>query len=196
MTESQSTKSKPKEECREILKRNRANPGSFLAVSVIQALAGALVALLLPHKVMLPLAPHFTQWLLLSNAITVAALSVPALRTEWRDWALGAALAALPLAITLVDGIEGVYFLPHSPIDWTSIFAQSTLSALLSVPIWVLLFGRRVAPLLTPNPYFPYIVRWAHFCETGSSNFVFAALVAWLWGQPKLIHAKGLAHAA
>jgi len=55
-----------------------------------------------------PLAPHFTQWLLLSNAITVAALSVLALRTEWRGWTLGAALAGLPLAITLVDGIEGV----------------------------------------------------------------------------------------
>ena len=171
-------------------------PPAFVAVSVIQALAGALVALLLPHKVMPPLAPHFTQWLLLSNAITVAALSVLALRTEWRGWTLGAALAGLPLAITLVDGIEGVYFLPHRPSTGPASFPQSSLSALLSVPVWMLLFNRRVAPLLIPNPYFPYVVRWAHFCETGSSNFVFAALVAWLWGQPKLIHAKVLAHAA
>ena len=53
-----------------------------------------------------------------------------------------------------------------------------------------------VAPLLMPNPYFPDAVRWAHFCEVTSSNFLFAALVAWLWGQPKLVHADALAHAA
>ena len=272
----------------------------FVGVCVMQAVAGALVELLLPPKAAIPpLAPHFAQWMLLSNAITVGALSVLALRSEWRGWALGAALAGIPLAITLVDGIEGVYFLPHSPIDWTSIFAQSSLAAVLSLPVWMLLFGRQpapqqdryhpiaaksrseqawkfvvsdlmylplyfiagsiiwpyikdfyamqtlpsmskililellvrgpafvalclllvrmlgmprlsgalavggvfallsgVAPLLIPNPYFPDVVRWAHFCETSSSNFVFAALVAWLWGQPQLIHAKVLAHAA
>ncbi len=65
--------------------------------------------------------------------------------------------------------------------------------ALAAGAVFALLSG--VAPLLTPNPYFPEIVHWAHFCETTSSNFVFAALVAWFWGQPKLIHAKGLAHA-
>jgi hypothetical protein len=276
----------------------------FVAVSVIQALAGALVALLLPHKAAIPpLAPHFAQWMLLSDAITVAALSILALRAEWRGWSLGAALAGIPLAITLIDGIEGVYFLPHSPIDWPSIFVQSALAAVLSVPVWALLFGRRpalqqnvqpnhyhpiatksrserawkfvvcdlaylllyfiagsiiwpyikdfyamqtlpsmskilvlellvrgpafiviclllvrmlglprlsgalavgaifallsgVAPLLMPNPYFPDVVRWAHFCETTSSNFVFAALVAWIWGQPNVLQAKALAHAA
>ncbi len=276
----------------------------FVALFVVQALAGAVVALLLPSKaVMPPLAPHFMQWMLVSNAITVAALSVLALRTEWRGWTLGAVLASIPFAITLIDGIEGVYFLPHSPIDWTSIFGQSALAAVLMIPVWMLLFGRRaavtrnvqqdhyhpiaaksrgerawkfvvcdvaylllyftagsiiwpyisdfyatqtlppmsmilalellfrgpafivlclllvrmlglrrlsgalaagvvfallsgVAPLLIPNPYFPDVVRWAHFCETSSSNFVFAALVAWLWGQPKLVHAEAFAHAA
>ncbi|MGA2346244.1 MAG: hypothetical protein ABSF93_09580 [Candidatus Sulfotelmatobacter sp.] len=272
----------------------------FVAVSVAQFLAGALVALLLPPKEGLPhLAQHFAQWMFLSNAITIGALSVLALRSEWRGWTLGAALAGIPLAITLVDGLEGVYFLPHSPIDWSRIFAQSTLAAVLSVPVWMLLFGRRpapqqdhyhpiatksrrerawkfvvcdlaylllyftagsiiwpyvkdfyasqtlppmptflvlellvrapafivlclllvrmlglprlsgalaagavfallsgVAPLLMPNPYFPDVVRWAHFCETTSSNFVFAALVAWLWGQPKVVHANALAQAA
>lgn len=274
----------------------------FVALFVVQALAGA--AVLLPTKAVVPpLAPHFTQWMLLSNAITIAALSVLALRTEWRGWTLGAVLASIPFAITLIDGIEGVYFLPHSPIDWTSIFAQSALAAVLMIPVWMLLFGRRaavtrnvqqdhyhpiaaksrgerawkfvvcdvaylllyftagsiiwpyikdfyamqtlppmsmilalellfrgpafivlclllvrmlglrrlsgalaagvvfallsgVAPLLIPNPYFPDVVRWAHFCETSSSNFVFAALVAWLWGQPKLVHAEAFAHAA
>jgi hypothetical protein len=66
--------------------------------------------------------------------------------------------------------------------------------ALAAGAVFALLSG--VAPLLMPNPYFPDVVRWAHFCETSSSNFVFAALVAWLWGQPKLVHANALAQAA
>src|SRR5262249_6596710 len=40
-----------------------------------------------------------------------------------------------------------------------------------------------VAPLLVPNGLFPDYVRWAHFCEVSSSNFVFGAFVAWLWGK-------------
>jgi hypothetical protein len=36
-----------------------------------------------------------------------------------------------------------------------------------------------------PNPYFPDSVRWVHFFEVTSSNFVFGAIVGWLWGQPK-----------
>ncbi|MCL4813592.1 MAG: hypothetical protein KJ061_13950 [Vicinamibacteraceae bacterium] len=37
------------------------------------------------------------------------------------------------------------------------------------------------APLLVPNPYFPDAVRWVHFAEVVSSNFVFGAIVGWLW---------------
>jgi hypothetical protein len=272
----------------------------FVAVSIVQILAGATVALLLPPKAPMPqLAHHFLQWMLLTNAVTVAALSILALRTEWRGWALGIAVAGIPLAITLVNGIEGVYFLPNSPIEWPRIFLQVIIATALSVPVWMLLFGRRadlpldhyhpiagksrgerawkfvlcdflylvlyftagtivwphikafyatqtlpsmskilvlellvrgpafivlclllvrmlglprlsgalavgalftlisgVAPLLIPNPYFPDAVRWAHMCEVTSSNFVFGAFVAWLWGQPKLVHAEALAYAA
>jgi len=264
----------------------------FVAVSILQILAGALVALLLPPKTGMPnLAQHFVQWMFLTNAVTVAALSVLALRTEWRGWTLGAAVAAIPLVIALVNALEGVYFLPNLPIEWPRIMAQIALAAVLSVPVWMLLFGRRaatpaehfhpiaaksrgerawkfavsdvaylvlyfvagtiiwpyikdfyatqtlpststifvlelllrgpvfvvlcllmvrmlglprlsgalavgaiftlvsgVAPLLMPNPYFPDAVRWAHFCEVSSSNFVFGAIVGWLWGQPKLEH--------
>jgi len=53
-----------------------------------------------------------------------------------------------------------------------------------------------VAPLLTPNPIFPDAVRWAHFCEVSSSNFVFGAIVGWLWGQPRLAPLQALRHAA
>jgi hypothetical protein len=47
-----------------------------------------------------------------------------------------------------------------------------------------------VAPLLMPNPFFPDAVRWVHFGEVTSENFVFGAIVAWLWGQPQLAHAQ------
>jgi len=40
-----------------------------------------------------------------------------------------------------------------------------------------------VAPLLMPNPYFPDAVRWVHFCEVTSSNFVFGTLVGRIWGR-------------
>ena len=262
---------------------------AFVAVSVVQILAGALVAIVLPPKDVPPdIMRHILQWMFLTNAVTVAALSVLALRTEWRGWTLGAAVAAIPLVITLVNGIEGVYFLPNLPIEWPRIFLQVAIAAALSVPVWMLLFGRRaatpqehfhpiaaksrgerawkfvlsdlaylvlyfiagtivwphikdfyatqtlpsastvlvlelllrgpvfivlclmlvrmlglprlsgalavgaiftllsgVAPLLMPNPYFPDAVRWAHFCEVTSSNFVFGAIVGWLWGQSK-----------
>jgi hypothetical protein len=60
--------------------------------------------------------------------------------------------------------------------------------------LFTLLSG--VAPLLMPNPYFPDSVRWMHFMEVTSSNFVFGAIVAWLWGKPELSHAHALPHAA
>ena len=41
-----------------------------------------------------------------------------------------------------------------------------------------------VTALLIPNPYLPDAVRWAHFYETTSSNFLFGLIVGWLWGQP------------
>lgn len=42
-----------------------------------------------------------------------------------------------------------------------------------------------VAPLLMPNPFFPDAVRWVHFAEVTSSNFVFGAIVGLLWGPRK-----------
>jgi hypothetical protein len=40
--------------------------------------------------------------------------------------------------------------------------------------------------LLVPNALFPDYVRWAHFYEVTSSNFLFGAFVAWLWREPEL----------
>jgi hypothetical protein len=267
---------------------------AFVAVSIIQTIAGMLV----PMKV--PPAPHILQWLILTNALVVATLAVAALRTELRGWRLGAAISAIPLVLVFVNMIEGVVFLKNSPIEWPRIFAHAVISAVLSVPLWMLLFGRRagappqhyhpiasksrgerawkfavsdlayillyygagmiifpyvrdfyatqqlpsagtivalqllvrgpifvvlclalvrmlglprlsgalavgavftilsgVAPLLIPNPYFPDSVRWVHFFEVSIENFIFGAVVGWLWGRPKIaVPAAALRQAA
>ena len=273
----------------------------FVAVSVVQILAGALVAIVLPPKDIPPdIMRHILQWMFLTNAVTVAALSVLALRTEWRGWTLGLAVAAVPAAIAFLNGIEGAIFLRNAHIEWPRILLTTAVGAALSVPVWTWLFGRRrrddahehfhpilsksrgervwkfvisdvafltlylvagtiifpyikdfyatqtipsmrtifalqllvrgpafvvlclllvrmlglprlsgalavgavftllsgVAPLLMPNPYFPDSVRWMHFYEVTSSNFVFGAIVGWLWGQPKLAPTQVLSHAA
>jgi hypothetical protein len=41
-----------------------------------------------------------------------------------------------------------------------------------------------VAPLLIPNPYLPDAVRWAHFFEVGTSNFIYGAAIACLLTPP------------
>ena len=50
-----------------------------------------------------------------------------------------------------------------------------------------------VAALIMPNGIFPDTVRWAHFCEVTSSNFVFGFVVGWIWGHAQ--RASHLAHA-
>jgi hypothetical protein len=237
--------------------------------------------MLVPMK---PMAiPQLLLWTLLTTAVTVAAQSIVAARTDRRGWLLGAEVAAVPLVVFCIDLIDGVVFLPNAGIDWGRIFLYTLVSTVLSVPVWTMLFGMRkdapsthyqpiraqsrgelvwkfalcdltylflyfavgtiifpyvkdyyatqhlpstgnlvalqflvrgtmfvvlalaltrmlglprtsgalavgvvfalltgVAPLLTPNPYFPDAVRWAHLCEVTSANFLFAAVVAWL----------------
>jgi hypothetical protein len=267
---------------------------AFVAVSIIQAIAGMLVPMNVPP------APHILQWLFLTNALVVTTLAVAALRTELRGWRLGAAISAIPLALAFVNLVEGVFFLKNSHIEWPRIFAHAAISAVLAVPIWALLFGRRndappehyhpiaaksrgerawkfvvadvtyillyfgagliifpyvkdfyarqqvpspgtivalqllvrgpifvvlclalvrmlglprlsgalavgavftilsgVAPLLIPNPYFPDSVRWVHFFEVSIENFIFGAVVGWLWGRPNIaVPAATLSQAA
>ena len=50
-----------------------------------------------------------------------------------------------------------------------------------------------VATLIIPNPFFPDYVRWVHFCEVTSSNFVFGCVVVWVWGHAHRV--RHLAHA-
>jgi hypothetical protein len=47
-----------------------------------------------------------------------------------------------------------------------------------------------VATLILPNPFFPDPVRWAHFCEVTSSNFIFGCVVGLVWGKSATATAK------
>ncbi|HKT90426.1 MAG TPA: hypothetical protein VJQ59_18415 [Candidatus Sulfotelmatobacter sp.] len=266
---------------------------AFIGIIVAETIGGVLV----PIKT--PAAPHMFEWLLVVNAMTAAVLTILAVRSDWRGWQLGAALAAIPFMISTANVIEGSVFLKNSHLPWEKLFLHSLISAILIVPVWILLFGRRenaeahyhpiqakgrgerawkfaisdlsyivlyyaagmiifpfvrdfyatqqlpsagtivalqllirgpifvvlclgitrmlgmprlsgalavgalftllsgVAPLLIPNPFFPDAVRWVHFGEVVSVNFVFGAIVAWLWGQPAAFVARhSLAHAA
>jgi hypothetical protein len=54
-----------------------------------------------------------------------------------------------------------------------------------------------VAPLMVPNAYFPDAVRWVHFAEVVTSNFIFGAIVGWLLGGSRRMREQGVvAHAA
>jgi hypothetical protein len=53
-----------------------------------------------------------------------------------------------------------------------------------------------VAPLVVPNSFFPDAVRWVHFAEVVSSNFVFGAIVGWLLGGTQPQGEKALSTAA
>lgn len=264
----------------------------FVASFILQALSGILI----PIKG--PAIPHIAQWAILTNALVIAALTVLAVGSDWRGWKLGAAVAAIPMAIAAVNILEGTIFLTNTNLQWGRIFAFTILSYALTIPVWALLFGRRprapehyhpiesksrgerawkfvvsdvsylflyftagtiifpyvkdfyatqhlpspgtlvalqllirgpvfvvlclaitrmlglprltgalavgaiftllsgVAPLLIPSPVFPDSVRWVHFCEVTTSNFVFGVTVGWLWGEPKLVKSPAFAQAA
>jgi hypothetical protein len=266
---------------------------AFVAIAIVQVVAGMMVRMK-PVSI-----PHFALWMLLSLAVTVAALSAVAARAEWQGWRLGAAVSAIPLAVFSINLIEALVFLPNTQLEWGKIFLYTLVAAVLGVPVWAYLFGRRkdssgnhyrpirsqsrgellwkfvlcdllyvflyfavgamifpyvkdfyatqrlpsngaiaalqffvrgplfillalaitrmlglprrsgafavglvftlltgVATLLVPNPVFPDTVRWAHFCEVTSEQFVFGAVVAWLWGPPKTARSPALQQAA
>ena len=101
----------------------------FIAVCIIQMIVGMLVP-------MTPIAvPHILQWMFLTNAVVVATLAAVAVRTEWRGWRLGTALAAIPLTIESVNLLEGAFFLTNSHLAWGKIFQHTLISAALTVPV-------------------------------------------------------------
>ncbi len=65
-------------------------------------------------------------------------------------------------------------------------FRLPVVSGALAVGLaFTLLSG--VATLIVPNPFFPDSVRWVHFCEVTSSNFVFGCVVGLIWGNTQRV---------
>lgn len=86
-----------------------------------------------------------------------------------------------------IGAIAGMQLLVRGPVfvlvclALTRMLGLSRIQGALAVGmVFTLMSG--VAPLLIPNPYFPDAVRWVHFCEVVSENFIFGAVVAGLWG--------------
>lgn len=52
-----------------------------------------------------------------------------------------------------------------------------------------------VAVLMIPNPFFPDSVRWVHFGEVTSSNFVFGCVVGWVLGKAQRVAHLAPVHA-
>ena len=117
----------------------------FVATSVLQLIASMLAALLIPVKTAFDpkIAQHILYWMVLTNGVTVLALIPTAIRSDWRWWRLGAAVAAIPAVIVFINGIEGAVFLKNAHIEWNRIFLSAAVGALLNVPVWMLLFGMR-----------------------------------------------------
>jgi hypothetical protein len=110
---------------------------AFVAIAIVEVVGGIIV----PMK---PVAiPHLAQWLFLNLAVTVAAMTPLAARAECQGWRLGAAVSAIPLAIFSINLIESLVFLPNTNLEWGKIFLYTLVTAVLSVPVWAVLFGRR-----------------------------------------------------
>jgi hypothetical protein len=251
----------------------------WLALAAAQMLAGMLIRLQVTP------APRALEWMLVTDLLVAATVGVVAVRCDWVGWKLGATLVAIPLAINLVNLIEGSVFLSHAGIPWRGIMLNLCITYLLVLPLWRYIFsgGEAVSPhysplrekslpgmawrfvlsdvlylflyyaagaiifpyvrdfyamqnvppaktivalqlllrgpvfvavclllvrmiglsrwkgalavgfvftilsgvvaLLPPNPFFPDAVRWVHFGEVVSSNFVFGMLVGLIWGR-------------
>ncbi|MGA9566176.1 MAG: hypothetical protein WBS19_11680, partial [Candidatus Korobacteraceae bacterium] len=92
--------------------------------------------------------------------------------------------------------IVAMQFLVRGPVF---LLVCLTLLRMFRLPHWsgavavglAFTFISGVAALIMPNGIFPDQVRWAHFCEVTSSNFVFGFIVGWVWG-----HAQRVRHLA
>ena len=111
-----------------------------VAFLIFQTIAAAIV----PIKATMP--PHTLLWVVVANFMTAATLVLVASRSEWRGWRLGVAISTIPIALGLINTIEGAIFLTNSGIDWPSIIAQTVITYELAVPLWILLFSKRREP--------------------------------------------------
>jgi len=112
-----------------------------LAVFVASVIIHAVCGMLIPIKG--PSAPHVAQWAILIDAISIATLTILAVRADWHGWKLGVSVVAIPTAIAAVNFLEGTIFLTNTNLQWGRLFAFTLLSSALMIPVWAFLFGRK-----------------------------------------------------
>jgi hypothetical protein len=111
-----------------------------------------------------------------------------------RDFYATQTVPATRTIVTLQLFVRGPVFVALCLLLLRMVGLAGAKGALAVAMMFTIISG--VAPLLMPNPFFPDAVRWAHFCEVSSSNFLFGAFVGWLWGERKRGDALRMGQAA
>ncbi len=96
-----------------------------------------------------------------------------------RDWYATQHIPSFRTIITLQLLLRGPIFVLLCILLTHMLRVRGLAQAMMVGLVFTTLSG--VTQLMVPSALFPDAVRWAHFCEVSSSNFVFGLLVAMLW---------------
>jgi len=147
-----------------------------------------------------PVVPHRTPGGVISRVIACAALYVVLYYTagmiifHWvADFYATQRIPPFAQVVSMQFFLRGPVFVGLCVL-MVRMFRLPRLAGALATGIGFTLISG-VAPLVIPNGIFPDFVRWVHFCEVTSSNFVFGCLVAWVWGQAHPVRQLSPAHA-
>lgn len=99
-----------------------------------------------------------------------------------RDWYATQHIPSFRTIITLQLVLRGPMFVLLCLLLTRMLRVRGVAQAVIVGLLFTTLSG--VTQLMVPSAFFPDAVRWAHFCEVSTSNFVFGFLVAMLW-KPK-----------
>jgi hypothetical protein len=109
---------------------------AWIALAAMQWITGLLIPLLLEVD-----GWQHAAWLGLTDLIVVAAMAFVAMRSEWRGWKLGAALAALPFTVALVNIVEALYYLEEAHLQGARLILQAILTYVAMAFLWGRIFG-------------------------------------------------------
>jgi len=115
--------------------------GAWAALTIAQIVAGVLVPIQATSS------PKMVVWLLASNLVVAVVVTGIAMNARERGWRLALLLSGIPFGIAMLNHVEGMVFLGHSDIDWKGIVLSCVLVWALLIPVWKLLFGRRLAAI-------------------------------------------------
>jgi hypothetical protein len=87
---------------------------------------------------------QYLLWLAFADLLMVAILGLIAMRSGWKGWRLGLAVAIVPFAVDLVNFIEGIVFL--GGLDFRSIYQSAFVYALM-IPILGTIYATDKGPV-------------------------------------------------